>query len=108
VIFFGSTFNITSLITLPKDMSKVILNLVKKTQWSKSLCSMRSGCEIISRRKFLTSACKVITFHIHQLNTSLPKCTGHCKLKKYIEYLCLGKLKVGKLEKKKSVSIRDI
>jgi hypothetical protein len=40
---FGTRFNIISLISLPKDMSEVILNLVprKKTQRSKNVCSTR-------------------------------------------------------------------
>jgi hypothetical protein len=41
--FLGTKFNITSLISLPMDMSEVILNFVprKKKGGSKNLCSAR-------------------------------------------------------------------
>jgi hypothetical protein len=39
--FLGTKFNITSLISLPVDMSEVILNLVpRKKEGSKNPCSM--------------------------------------------------------------------
>jgi hypothetical protein len=71
VIFFllGTGFNI----------------LWKGYEWSEhngvrasAVQGIRVGKLFIGR--FLTSACKVITFHLYQFNTSLPKCTGHCEL----------------------------
>jgi hypothetical protein len=63
-------------------MSEVILNLVpRKKKWSKNLCNTRHQvAKLFTGRKFLTRACKVLTFNLHQSNTSLLKYNGHCKL----------------------------
>jgi hypothetical protein len=48
------------------------------------------------------------TFHLHQSNIPLLKCTEHCDCNKHSRHIhkCFGKLNMGKLEWK-SVSIRD-
>jgi hypothetical protein len=64
-------------------MSEVILNLVPVgiTQGSKNLCNKRDQvAKLFTGRKFVTDACKVLTFNLHQSNTLLLKCNGHCEL----------------------------
>jgi hypothetical protein len=65
-------------------MSEVTLNLLPrggKKQGSKNLCNTRDeGAKLFTGRKFLTRACKVLTFNLQQSNTSLLKCNGHCEL----------------------------
>jgi hypothetical protein len=63
-------------------MSEEILNLVpKETQLGgKNVCNTRDQVvKSFTGRKFLTGACKVLTFNLHQSNTSLLKCNGHCE-----------------------------
>jgi hypothetical protein len=49
------------------------------TKLSKNLCSTRNQvAKLFITRKFLTSACKMLTFHLHLSNISL-KCTAHCE-----------------------------
>jgi hypothetical protein len=56
------------------------------------LCSTRDlVAKLFTRRKFLSSACKERTFHLHQSNTLL-KCAGHCELKHFFVNLCGGAL----------------
>jgi hypothetical protein len=63
---------------------EVILNLVprgKKKQGTKNLWNTRDQvAKLFAGRKFLTHACKVLTFNLHRSNTSLLKCNGHCEL----------------------------
>jgi hypothetical protein len=83
LFFLGAKFNITSLIFIGRDMSEVILNLVPRgeKQGSKNLCNTRDQvAKLFTGRKFLTCACKVLTFNLYQSNTSLLKCKGHCEL----------------------------
>jgi hypothetical protein len=68
VVFFGTEFNITPLISTGRDMSEAILNPVKKThthththtQGSKNLFSSRDQvAKLFIGGKFLTSVSKV-------------------------------------------------
>jgi hypothetical protein len=67
-------------------LQRFLLNYVyslkrKNTQQRKNLCSTREPtAKLFIRRKFLSSACNVWTFPLHQSNTSLLKYTGHCEL----------------------------
>jgi hypothetical protein len=50
------------------------------TNWSKNLCSPRNQVvQFFIRRKFLTSACELLTFHLHLSDISSMKCTAHCE-----------------------------
>jgi hypothetical protein len=67
-----------------RNMSEVILHVVprkERKQRSKDLCSTTDQvAKLFARRKFLTSACKVLTFHLHQSINTLLKCNEHCGL----------------------------
>jgi hypothetical protein len=75
IFLLGTKFNITSLINIRREMSEVILNFVpkkKKIQGSKNICNTRDQvAKLFTRRKFLTSACKVLTFNLHH---AIPPC----------------------------------
>jgi hypothetical protein len=62
------------------EWSDIKLGSKKKKRGSKNLCSTRDQvAKLFTGRKFLTSACKALTFNLHQSNT-LQKCNGHCAL----------------------------
>jgi hypothetical protein len=69
----------------------------EEKKWkNKNLCSTRyQVAKLFIMRKFLTTACKALTFHLYHPTPLLTlwSITN-------TEYLCLGKLKVGKLERK--------
>jgi hypothetical protein len=64
-------------------MSEVILNLVPRKKKKGIRTSAKQEIMLqnyLQGESLLTHVCKVLTFNLHQSNTSLLKCNGHCEL----------------------------
>jgi hypothetical protein len=66
-----------------------------------NLCSTRDqAAKLFTGRKLLTHACKILIFNLHQSNTSLLKCNGHCELYNIHRILVFRRAESGETRKK--------
>jgi hypothetical protein len=74
----------------------------KENKWkNKNLCrTWNQVAKLFIMRKFLTTACTALTFHLYHPAPLLTEMHWTLWSITNTEYLCLGKLKVGKLERK--------